>query len=65
VCHGRSNRLSKRALRDLDYTLADMIVDGRKQETSQVQATGIDSQFRDISLKLKKLTGHSLTEALF
>jgi len=59
VCHGRSNRLSKRALRDLDYTLADMIVDGRKQETSQVQATGIDSQFRDISLKLKKLDTRS------
>ena len=44
VCNGTSSRLRKRALRDATYSLENMLIDGRKAETSTAQATGIEAQ---------------------
>ena len=37
VCNGTSSRLRKRALKESDYSLKDMLIDGRKSETSNAQ----------------------------
>ena len=50
VLHGTSRRLRKRALRDPDYTLADMLIDGRKTETIHAQCSGMESQFQAIQV---------------
>ena len=44
VCNGTSSRLRKRALRDATYSLENMLIYGRKAETSTAQATGIEAQ---------------------
>ena len=44
VCNGTSSRLRKRAFRDATYSLENMLIDGRKAETSTAQATGIEAQ---------------------
>ena len=50
VCNGTSSRLRKRALRDADYSLRDMLVDGRKVEISTAQASGIDEQLKELQV---------------
>ena len=50
VLHGTSSRLRKRALRDPDYTLDDMLIDGRKTETIHAQCSGMESQFQAIQV---------------
>ena len=50
VLHGTSSRLRKRALRNPDYTLADMLIDGRKTETIHAQCSGLESQFQAIQV---------------
>ena len=45
VTSGTSSRLRKKALQDPSYTLANMLIDGRKYETSSAQAEGIEEQF--------------------
>ena len=45
VLNGNSSVLRKRALRDPNYTLQDMIIDGRKAATNSVQASGIEERF--------------------
>ena len=44
-CH-----LRKRALRDPYYTLADIIIDGRKTETIHAQCSGMESKFQAIQV---------------
>ena len=46
VTSGTSSRLRKKALQDPSYTLANMLIDGRKYETSSAQAEGIEEQFK-------------------
>ena len=41
---GRSSRIRKRALRDPEYSLKDMLIDGRRDETSNYQAKDIESK---------------------
>ena len=57
VIGGRSNRLRKLALRDPDCKLADMLLAGRREETSTVQAAEIEKKIDDKSvLAVKKKT---------
>ena len=51
VCNGKSNRLRRKALRDSEYNLADMLIDGRKTEVSSAQAMGIEENFQDLQIK--------------
>ena len=44
IIGGRSSRIRKRALRDPDYSLKDMLIDGRRDETSDYQAKDIESK---------------------
>ena len=44
VIGGRSTRLRKQALRDPKYTLKDMLLEGRRAETSAQQAADIEGQ---------------------
>ena len=44
IIGGRSSRIRKRALRDPDYSLKDMLLDGRRDETSMYQAKDIESK---------------------
>ena len=46
VTNGTSSRLRKKALQDPTYTLANMLIDGRKYATSSAQAEGIEEQFK-------------------
>jgi hypothetical protein len=46
VTNGTSSRLRKKALQDPKYSLANMLIDGRKYETSSAQAVGIEQQFK-------------------
>ena len=46
VTNGTSSRLRKKALQDPTYTLTNMLIDGRKYETSSAQADGIEEQFK-------------------
>ena len=46
VTNGTSSRLRKKALQDPKYSLANMLLDGRKYETSSAQAVGIEEQFK-------------------
>ena len=46
VTNGTSPRLRKKALQDPTYTLTNMLIDGRKYETSSAQAYGIEEQFK-------------------
>ena len=41
---GTSSRIRKKALRDLDYTLKDILIDGRRDEESRYQARDIESK---------------------
>ena len=50
VCHGTSSRLRKRALKDQKYTLTDMLIDGRKAETSTAQASSMDEQLKECQI---------------
>ena len=50
VCNRTSSRLRKRALRDADYSLKDMLVDGRKAEINTAQASGIEEQFKELQV---------------
>ena len=50
VCHGTSSRLRKRALKDQTYSLKDMLIDGRKLETSTAQASGIAEQVKRLEV---------------
>ena len=47
VIGGRSNRLRKLTLRDLDCKMADMLLAGRQEETSTVQAAEIEKKIDD------------------
>ena len=44
IIAGTSSRIRKNALKDPKYTLKDMLLDGRRSETSQYQAREIESQ---------------------
>ncbi|CAB4041560.1 Hypothetical predicted protein [Paramuricea clavata] len=46
VTNGTSSRLRKKALQDPKYSLANMLIDGRKYKTSSAQAVGIEEQFK-------------------
>ena len=46
VTNGTSSRLRKKALQDPKYSLANMLIGGRKYETSSAQAVGIEEQFK-------------------
>ena len=50
VCHGTSSRLRKRALKDQTYSLKDMLIDGRKLETSTAQASGMAEQVKRLEV---------------
>ena len=50
VLHGTSSRLRKRALLDPGYSLADILIDGCKTETSHAQTSGIESQFKELQV---------------
>ena len=55
VCNGTSSRLRKKALKESDYSLKDMLIDGRKSETSNAQANGMEEKIKDAQLnKLEK-----------
>ena len=55
VCNGTSSRLRKKALKESDYSLKDMLIDGRKYETSNAQASGMEEKIKDAQLnKLEK-----------
>ena len=65
VIGGRSNRLRKLALRDPDCKLADMLLAGRREETSTVQAAEIEKKIDDksvLAVKKKPRKQHSKTE---
>ena len=44
IIGGRSSRIRKKALRDPAYSLKDMLIDGRRDETSSYQAKEIESK---------------------
>ncbi len=44
VCNGKSSRIRKNALRQPEIKLADMLIEGRKCETSSAQAIGIENK---------------------
>ena len=44
VCNGKSSRLRKKALREPELKLQDMIIEGRKSETSSAQASGMETK---------------------
>ena len=46
VTNGSSSRLRKKALQDPKYSLANMLIDGRKYEMSAAQAVGIEEQIK-------------------
>ena len=50
VCNGTSSRLRKKALKESDYSLKDMLNDGRKSETSDAQASGMEEKIKDAQL---------------
>lgn len=50
VCNGTSSRLRKKALKERDYSLKDMLIDGRKSETSNAQASGMEEKFKGVHL---------------
>ena len=51
VCNGKSSNLRRKALRDPEYQLADMLIDGRKAEVSSAQATGIEANFQETKVQ--------------
>ena len=46
VTNDTSSRLRRKALQDPKYSVANMLIDGRKYETSSAQAVGIEEQFK-------------------
>ena len=55
VCNGTSSRLGKKALKESDYSLKDMLIDGRKFETSIAHASDMEEKIKDAqSNKLEK-----------
>ena len=44
VCNGKSSRLRKKALRQFDLKLQDMIIEGGKSEASSAQASGMETK---------------------
>ena len=48
VCNGKSSQLRRKALRDPEYKLEKMLVDGRKTEVSSAQASGMEETFQDL-----------------
>ena len=51
VCNGTSGRLRRKALRDPNYKLEDMLIDGRKTEVSFAQASGKEETFQALQIK--------------
>ena len=51
VCNGTSSRLRRKALRDPNYKLEDMLIDGRKTEVSSAQASGMEETFQALQIK--------------
>ena len=47
VCNSTSSRLRKKALKESNYSLKDMLIDGRKSETCSAQASGMEEKFKD------------------
>ena len=50
VCNGTSSRLRKKALKECDYSLKDILIDGRKSETSNAQASAMEAKIKDAEL---------------
>ena len=46
VCNGTSSRLRRKALRDPNYKLEEMLIDGRKTEVSSAHALGMEEAFK-------------------
>ena len=47
VIGGKSSRVRKQALRDPTYSLKDLLLDVRREETSKVQAAEIEGNLKD------------------
>ena len=48
---GKSARLRRKALREPDYKLSDMLIDGRKAEMSSAQASDMEECFQELHVK--------------
>ncbi len=55
VIGGKSSRLRKLALRDPDFKLSDMLIAGRREESSSFQAAQIEHRIEQNSLHSEKL----------
>ena len=42
--------LRKKALKESNYSLKDMLIDGRKSETCSAQASAMEEKFKDVQL---------------
>ena len=51
VCNGKSARLRRKALREPDCKLSDMLIDGRKAEMSSAQGSGMEESFQELHVK--------------
>lgn len=59
---GKSSRIRKQALRDPKYTLKDLLLEARREETSKTQAADIEEQLDNEALPaLKKPTNRNAT----
>ena len=57
VCIGTSTGLRKRALRDTEYSLKDMLVEGRKAEISTAQTSGTEEKFQELRVNAIRKPG--------
>ena len=51
VCNGKSARLRRKALREPDYKLAEMLINDRKVQMSSAQASGMEENFQELRVK--------------
>ena len=50
VCNGTSSRLRKLALRDADYSLKDMLVDGRNAKSVRLKRVELRKEFTELQV---------------
>jgi hypothetical protein len=55
VCNGTSSRLRKKVLKESNYSLKDMLIDGRKSETCSAQASGMEEKFKESDVQLNQV----------
>ena len=51
LCNGTYSRLRSKALRDPNYKLEEMLIDGRNTEVSSAQAPGMEEPFQALQIK--------------